>query len=71
MSGEGAEKKKKEVGVWKLYEYDYKTGKITLRNRKCPRCGKIMANHKSAIERWACGECGYTEYIGKKKSSKI
>jgi small subunit ribosomal protein S27Ae len=68
LSEEEARKKRKEERVWRLYEYDYKTGKITLKNRKCPRCGKIMAHHKSATERWACGGCGYTEYIGKKPS---
>lgn len=64
MSEEEVKKKKKKEGVWRLYEYDYKTGKITLKNKKCPRCGKITAHHHNP-ERWACGACGYTEYIGK------
>ncbi len=53
--------------VHKLYEYDYNTGKIRLKNRRCPRCGSIMAHHKVPIPRWHCGKCGYTEFIGKRK----
>jgi len=66
LNGE-REERKREKGCWSLYEYNYKTGKITLKNKKCPRCGKIMAHHKSPVERWACGGCNYTEYIRKKK----
>lgn len=51
--------------VHKLYEYDYETGKVRLKNKKCPRCGSIMARHKKPVERWHCGKCGYTEFIGK------
>ena len=49
--------------VHKLYEYDYKTGTIRLKNKKCPRCGSIMAHHKKPVERWACGKCSYTEFL--------
>ncbi|MHC1564639.1 MAG: 30S ribosomal protein S27ae [Candidatus Hecatellaceae archaeon] len=56
----------KEKGVWQLYEYDYKTGDIKLKNRKCPRCGKTMAHHSNP-PRWTCGGCSYTEYIREKK----
>jgi small subunit ribosomal protein S27Ae len=49
-----------------LYEYDYDKGEIRLKNRKCPRCGKIMAHHQNP-PRWTCGGCGYTEYIREKK----
>lgn len=49
--------------VHKLYEYDYKTGTIRLKNKKCPRCGSIMAHHKKPVPRWHCGKCGYTEFI--------
>ncbi|RLF13748.1 MAG: 30S ribosomal protein S27ae [Thermoprotei archaeon] len=41
----------------KLYEYDYSTGTIKLKNKLCPRCGKVMAKHS---DRWACGACGLT-----------
>lgn len=44
------------------YEYDYDAGKIRLKNRKCPRCGSIMAHHKTPVERWHCGKCGYTDF---------
>ncbi len=52
--------------VHKLYEYDYEKGTIRLKNKKCPRCGSIMAYHKYPVERWHCGKCGYTEFITKK-----
>jgi len=60
-----SEKSKKE-GVWRLYTYNYETGEIKLKNKKCPRCGKIMAHHLNP-ERWACGSCGYTEYRVERK----
>lgn len=52
--------------VHKLYEFDYSKGTIKLKNKKCPRCGKIMAYHKSPVPRWHCGGCGYTEFLEKK-----
>ena len=56
--------------VHKLYEWDYKTGTIRLKNKKCPKCGSIMAHHKYPVERWACGKCGYTEFItGERKKT--
>jgi len=48
-----------------LYEYDYSTGTITPKNKKCPRCGRFMAHHLKPVERWHCGYCGYTEYVVK------
>ena len=48
--------------VHKLYEYDYKTGTIKPRNRKCPKCDSFMAFHKYPVPRWHCGKCGYVEY---------
>ncbi|MGC9114755.1 MAG: 30S ribosomal protein S27ae [Fervidicoccaceae archaeon] len=48
--------------IHKLYEFDYKTGKIKLKNRKCPRCGGVMGFHKEPVPRWYCGACGYTEF---------
>jgi small subunit ribosomal protein S27Ae len=59
--------KKRQKGAWTRYEYDYGAGKITLKNRKCHRCGKIMAKHENPL-RWSCGSCGYTEYIRKQKT---
>ncbi|MCD6409830.1 MAG: 30S ribosomal protein S27ae [Candidatus Verstraetearchaeota archaeon] len=49
--------------AWELYEYDYSTGTIKLKNRKCRRCGRVMAYHETPKPRWACGYCGFTEYI--------
>jgi len=43
-----------------LYEYDYKTGKIVLKNKICPRCGAVMAHHLHPVPRWHCGRCNYT-----------
>jgi len=53
--------------IHKLYEFDYKTGKIKLKNKKCPRCGSIMAFHKEPVSRWYCGACGYTEFLTAEK----
>ncbi|MEM0023789.1 MAG: 30S ribosomal protein S27ae [Thermofilaceae archaeon] len=52
--------------VHKRYEYDYKTGTIKLKSRKCPRCGSILAHHLAPVERWHCGKCGYTDFVQKK-----
>ncbi|MBO3804222.1 MAG: 30S ribosomal protein S27ae [Candidatus Brockarchaeota archaeon] len=56
------EKKKGEAkeGSWKVYKIE--GGKAKLSNKKCPRCGKVMAFHKEPNARWACGGCHYTEY---------
>ncbi len=58
-------KKKVKAYIRLVYEYDYKAGTITLKNKKCPRCGSIMAHHKHPVERWHCGKCGYTEFVTK------
>jgi len=52
--------------LWKLYEVDYKTMRITFKGKKCPRCGKFMAHHLTPVSRWACGGCGYTDYERKR-----
>lgn len=49
--------------VHELYEYDYKAGTIKLKNKKCSRCGSVMAHHMKPVERWHCGKCGYTEFV--------
>ncbi|MEM3671180.1 MAG: 30S ribosomal protein S27ae [Thermoprotei archaeon] len=51
----------------KQYEVDYKTMTLKTLNKSCPRCGSHMAHHKQGVNRWACGRCGYTEYM---KSAK-
>jgi len=48
-------------GAWDLYKIDGGTAKLA--NKKCPRCGKVMAFHKDPQARWACGGCQYTEYV--------
>ncbi|MCJ7609170.1 30S ribosomal protein S27ae [Candidatus Bathyarchaeota archaeon] len=58
--GTRAQKQKKEEK--KIYTYyEIKDGRLSRRLRKCPRCGSFMAGHKTP-ERWACGNCGYTEF---------
>jgi len=56
--------------AYRRYEYDYKTGKIVLKNKVCPRCGRIMAYHKVPVPRWYCGYCHYTEFISEKEEKK-
>lgn len=51
-----------------LYEYDYGTKKIRLKNRLCPRCGLVMAFHRVGRPRWQCGKCNYTLFIEEKTS---
>jgi len=46
-----------------LYEIDYEKGIIRLKNKVCPRCGRVMAFHKHPVPRWHCGYCGYVEYV--------
>jgi len=46
-----------------LYEVDYNQGTIKPKNKKCSRCGRMMAKHMKPSPRWACGYCGYTEFI--------
>ncbi|TMI60090.1 30S ribosomal protein S27ae [Candidatus Bathyarchaeota archaeon] len=43
-----------------LYEISGSTTK--LKNRKCPRCGSVMASHKQPTQRWVCGACSFTDY---------
>jgi ubiquitin-small subunit ribosomal protein S27Ae len=62
-AGKVERKKKIEKKISSLYEVDYSKNKVTLKNKKCPRCGNIMALHKAPSLRWACGSCGYAEFI--------
>jgi small subunit ribosomal protein S27Ae len=52
-----ADKKKKS---YKSKVYEIKDGKITRKNKSCPKCGDgvFLANHG---DRLSCGSCGYTE----------
>ena len=58
--------KGKSKGLWCAYDYDYKSGRVTLKSKKCPRCGKVMAQHQTP-QRLSCGGCGYTEYVRKQQ----
>jgi len=55
-------KKKRDRKIHTYYEI--KGGKLVRNLKKCPRCGSFMAHHKGQRQRWACGSCSYTEYIG-------
>ncbi|MCJ7760136.1 30S ribosomal protein S27ae [Candidatus Bathyarchaeota archaeon] len=54
---------KKRLGLGTLYDYSYEKKSIKLKNRKCPRCGNIMAHHMNPSQRWTCGACSYTDYV--------
>ncbi len=55
-------KEEKKINTY----YEIKGEKLSHRLKKCPRCGSFMANHKGPQQRWACGKCGYTEFIAAK-----
>jgi ubiquitin-small subunit ribosomal protein S27Ae len=55
-----AKKKKKPRMRSELYEISSTTAK--LKNRKCPRCGAVMASHSKPVQRWVCGSCSFTDY---------
>lgn len=63
-TSEKQQRKRKSRKVSTMYDVDYKANVAKLRNRKCPRCGKTMAEHAN-VHRWSCGGCGYTEYVRK------
>ncbi|MEM0366474.1 MAG: 30S ribosomal protein S27ae [Acidilobaceae archaeon] len=58
-------KKELKTYIHKVYIIDVEKGSIRLKNKKCPRCGSIMAHHMQPVERWHCGKCSYTEFITK------
>jgi len=64
---EKKEPKESKTRLTTLYEVDSQTGTIKLKNRKCPRCGNIMAYHRSPVERWTCGSCSFTDFVKAKK----
>lgn len=64
-----SEKKQPKARLSALYQVDAQKGTAKLKNRKCPRCGNIMAYHKVPVERWTCGSCSFTDFVkGKAKS---
>src|SRR5438552_12310574 len=42
--------------------YDLSGAVAKLKNRKCPRCGSVMAFHGGTAQRWVCGSCSFTDY---------
>lgn len=62
-----SEKKGPKARLGTLYEIDSAKSTIKLKNQKCPRCGSIMAFHKSPVERWTCGSCSFTDFVKGKK----
>jgi small subunit ribosomal protein S27Ae len=60
---EAQQKKEHEARAGTLYELDFAKGQVKLKNRKCPRCGNVMAHHKKPVERWTCGSCSFTDYV--------
>ena len=65
MSEQPAAKKEHEARAAKLYDLDAAKGQIMLKNKKCPRCGNFMAHHRNPVDRWTCGSCSFTDYVGK------
>jgi ubiquitin-small subunit ribosomal protein S27Ae len=45
--------------------YDTSAAVAKLKNRKCPRCGSVMAHHEKGAARWVCGSCSFTDYVAK------
>lgn len=47
-----------------IYVIDPQKGVARLKNKLCPRCGSVMGRYTSGGERWYCGKCHYTEFLG-------
>lgn len=62
----GGKEKKKQKGVWELYEVS--GDKLTRKNKFSPKLGSgyFMAEHK---DRFTCGNSGYTEFKETKKEA--
>src|SRR2546421_11128718 len=50
--------------------YDLSGAVAKLKNRKCPRCGSVMAFHGGTAQRWVCGSCRFSDY-GQKKTGTL
>src|SRR5438094_7957633 len=50
--------------------YDLSGAVAKLKNRKCPRCGAVMAFHGGTAPRWVCGSCSFTDY-GQKSTGTL
>ncbi|RLG53188.1 MAG: 30S ribosomal protein S27ae [Thermoproteota archaeon] len=49
--------KGKKTSAYRYYKME--GGKLIRLNKKCPRCGSFLAEHR---DRRSCGKCGYTEF---------
>lgn len=49
--------------AYRRYDVDRSKGNIKLKSKMCPRCGAMMAKHEIPAKRFACGKCGYTEFL--------
>jgi small subunit ribosomal protein S27Ae len=56
-------KKELKIRLSSIYVLDQEKGTIKLKNRKCPRCGNIMAYHTKPVARWTCGSCSFTDFV--------
>jgi len=56
-------KKEPKIRLRSLYQLDEEKGTLKLKNRKCPRCGNIMAYHTNPVARWTCGSCSFTDFV--------
>src|SRR2546430_15960389 len=45
--------------------YDLSGAVAKLKNRKCPRCGSVMAFHGGTAQRWGCGSCSFSSFMPK------
>ena len=65
--GKKPKKPEKSAQLWKLY--GAKGDKLERKNKFCPKCGAgfFLATHK---DRLTCGNCGYTEFTGKKAAEQ-
>src|SRR2546430_8146781 len=50
--------------------YDLSGAVAKLKNRKCPRCGSVMAFHGGTAQRWVCGSCRFS-YFGQKENRNL
>src|SRR5256884_6739720 len=48
--------------------YDLSGAVAKLKNRKCPRCGSVMAFHGGTAQRWVCGSCSV--YVLREKENR-
>lgn len=67
MAKKKQKKKQKPFRIYKIYRIS--NGKLVKNTKTCPKCGAgvFMAKHNN---RYHCGKCSYTEFIGMEKTAK-